>query len=140
MADENIERRLAPTELRGFRRCGEVILAIGAAVGIWAAIKESERSNLAIVLLLVLTPVLPITAMLRAANTISQRVLAIFVECVLVFGSCYVYLDGFLVHLSSLNTALLFQVPLAQTIVSLATLVGILTHRHFNNRTASTRR
>ncbi len=125
-------RNDAKCEVSGFRalRCGAyLLLALGAVTTGWAVFVGAGSSRPIVPIATGLAPLALMLLALRCADTPLLKWVTMVSTAILVFGSVYIYLDAFLVHLSSLNSVLLLQVPLVQTVVALPELVWVLASR-----------
>lgn len=107
------------------RRSGYGLLAIAIVTGFWAVLWGAKSDRPVSPLLLSLLPVVLLFLGLKLARTPLTCWLALGTTGVLVFGATYVYLTGFLINHSSLNSILLLQVPVVQTVVAIILLAFV---------------
>ncbi len=115
--------------LRGLGCAAYVLLALGTLTTLWAVLLGARSDRPVGPLATGLAPLALMFFALRCADTPLLRWVTTLSTAVLVFGSVYIYLDAFLVHLSSLNSVLLLQVPLVQTVVALLELLWVCASR-----------
>jgi hypothetical protein len=108
------------------RRSGYLLLVLGFAVIVWAVIFGSKSDSPIIPLAFASLPLVPMFIALRLADTLVLCSIAATITAILIFGASYLYFDAFLVHLSSLNSILLFEIPLVQQLIALPELALIV--------------
>lgn len=114
-----------PLRSRTIKTCTAIIVLLDVAFTFWVVTQQVEGAMIVLMLIWTLLPNLPILFAIRRVHTL-KRCAVVAIGCAVVdIGACYAYFDGFFIHVSSLNSVLLLQVPTVQLLITLSILAFV---------------